>query len=93
MSGTTLTLDAKLDTRAAAPLRQALLELRGQDVTLDARDVTQIGALGLQVIRAAAKTWSADGKTLSVTNASIECEDQMTLLGFTSDTISQWEMQ
>ncbi|UWQ05790.1 STAS domain-containing protein [Aliiroseovarius crassostreae] len=91
MSDTTLLLAPKLDLRAAAPLKDAILELRGQDLTLDAVGVTHLGTLGLQVIRAAAKTWAADGKSLDLINASNECEDQMTLLGFSSKTICQWE--
>lgn len=91
MSGTNLTLDAKLDLRAADPLKENILTNRGQDLTLDAKEVTQLGALCLQVIRSAAKTWAQDGKTLTFSNASLECAEQLNLLGFNSETISKWE--
>lgn len=91
MSGTTLLLDPKLDLRSVAPLKTAILEIRGQNLTLDATEVTQMGALSLQVIRAAAKTWAADGQDLQFINASNECEDQINLLGFTSQSICKWE--
>ncbi len=91
MSGTQLMLDAKLDLRAAEPLKVSILSQRGQDLTLDATKVTQLGALCLQVIRSAAKTWAQDGKTLTFSNASLECAEQLNLLGFNSETLSKWE--
>lgn len=91
MSGTQLMLDAKLDLRAAESLKESILSQRGQDLTLDATEVTQLGALCLQVIRSAAKTWAQDGKTLTFSNASLECAEQLNLLGFNSETLSKWE--
>lgn len=91
MSDTNLTLDAKLDLRAASTLKEGILVNRGHDLNLDATDVTQMGALCLQVIRSAAKTWAQDGHTLTLTNPSIECAEQLHLLGFTSETICNWE--
>ncbi len=91
MNGTTLLLESKLDLRSVEALKSAILETRGHDLTLDAGQVTQIGALSVQVIRSAAKTWAGDDKTLQFINASNECEDQMNLLGFTSKTICKWE--
>lgn len=54
-------LDAVLDYRAAAPLRDAFLERRGAPVRVDASHVEQMGALCLQVLIAARRAWSHDG--------------------------------
>lgn len=65
MSGGTETveayaLDAVLDYRAVAPLRDALLERRGGPLEVDASRVEKMGALCLQVLVAARRAWSGD---------------------------------
>ncbi len=75
-----LTLDTNLDTLAAAPLRDALLERRGHDLLLDGSGVERIGGLCLQVLLAARDTWRADGRTLSVL-PSEELTRQLGVLG------------
>ncbi|MEJ1990762.1 MAG: STAS domain-containing protein [Maritimibacter sp.] len=91
MSSVRLQLEARLDLRAAEPLAQVLVEHRGNDLILDAREVTQIGALAVQVIRSAAKSWAEDNVKLSMENASTDLSDQLYLLGFKPETITQWE--
>lgn len=91
MSAVRLQLEPRLDLRAADPLAKVLVENRGNDLVLDAKEVTQIGALAVQVIRAAAKTWATDGVSLSMENASTDLADQLYLLGFKPETITQWE--
>jgi len=93
MSGPVFALEERLDLRAAAALATALLALRGSDLELDARAVRQIGALAVQVIRAAAQTWAADGHRLSFEGASIDLADQLALLGFTSEALTRWQAQ
>lgn len=51
----------------------------------------QIGALAVQVIRAAARSWAEDGHRLSFAGPSNEVVDQLALLGFTPDTLTRWE--
>ena len=75
-----LALDTNLDTLAAAPLRDALLERRGNNLLLDGSGVERIGGLCLQVLLAARGTWRADGKTLSVL-PSEELTRQLAILG------------
>ncbi|MBV7409863.1 STAS domain-containing protein [Maritimibacter sp. DP1N21-5] len=87
----TLLLPEKLDLRAAGPLRDLLLAETGGDLELDASRVTHLGALSLQVIRAAARTWGEAGHTLTLTGASTNLADQMSLLGFTTDSLTHWE--
>lgn len=63
-------LPAILDIQQAAPLRDRLLELKGQAVALDASSVERLGALCLQVILAARLSWARDGNDLSIVGAS-----------------------
>jgi chemotaxis protein CheX len=92
MSGPVFQLDDKLDLRAAGPLASALLDHRGADLALDASGVRQIGALSLQVIRAAARSWAQDGYSLTFKGPSTDLADQLVLLGFTPETLTQWEV-
>lgn len=56
-----LRLPAVMDMRAAGPLAQELLALRGQPIDLDASGVERLGGLGLQVLLSARLTWRRDG--------------------------------
>lgn len=78
----TVTLDRKLDFRAAAPLAQALRDAAGQVVALDATETVQIGAQSLQVILAAAKSAVAVGQKLTLVNVTAQLAGQLALLGF-----------
>lgn len=84
-------LEAKLDLRAAGALKDAILQNVGQDLSLDASEVNHIGALSLQVIRSAARTWAQSGQKLSFENASTDLADQLDLLGFTPANVVNWE--
>lgn len=92
MSGA-ITLPPKLDLRAAGPLRDEILSHAGQDLTLDAGAVTHLGALSLQVIRAAARSWAMAGRSLTIANVSTDLADQLALLGFSADNVTRWEAQ
>ena len=76
-----VTLDRKLDFRAATGLAEALLAARGQDVDLDAAATTQIGTQSLQIILAAAKSAARDQCSLRLINVSPPVADQLRLLG------------
>lgn len=91
MSAAVMALEPRLDLRATGPLVEALKARRGGDLALDAGSVTQIGALAVQAIRAAARSWAEDGHALSFENASSDLADQLGLLGFTPDTLTRWE--
>jgi chemotaxis protein CheX len=93
MSAATLELEDRLDLRAAGTLADSLLDHRGADLVLDAARVEQIGALAVQAIRAAARSWAQDGHALTFVNASNDLADQLALLGFRPDTLTQWEAQ
>ncbi len=93
MSEAVLMLDPRLDLKAAPGLGETLLAHQGKDLTLDAGHVSHIGAMGLQVLRAAARSWSEQGKRLSMINVSDDCADQLCLLGFSPDTVTRWEAE
>lgn len=78
----TLTLDRKLDFRAAPALVQALLAAQGQDLELDASATTQIGTQSLQIILAAAKSAVRDRRTLKLLHLPPAITAQLALLGF-----------
>ncbi len=91
MSDATLTLDPRLDFKAAAGLADCILSHQGKDLTLDAGHVSHMGAMGVQVLRAAARSWADSGHQLRLINASDDCADQLCLLGFTPKTVTEWE--
>lgn len=93
MSGPVITLEPRLDLQAVTPLVDVLRTRRGSDLALDAGDVTHIGALAVQALRSAARSWAADGHSLTLENATPELTEQLSLLGFTPETLTQWEVR
>lgn len=65
-----IALPSALDLAAAGPLTKSFIDRRGGDLEVDASAVDRFGALCLQVLISARKTWAADGKTLSFSNPS-----------------------
>lgn len=63
-------LSPVLDAAAAQALAPALLERRGGDLWLDGSQVDKIGALSLQVLLSAQKTWAHDAHAFSLADAS-----------------------
>ncbi|NIZ09902.1 STAS domain-containing protein [Pseudooceanicola sp. HF7] len=84
-----LVLQPKLDLPAAAPLAEELKARLEGDVVLDARDVTQIGALCLQVMLAAATSLKAAGHSLSLTNVNDRVVEQLAQMGFSPETVAE----
>jgi chemotaxis protein CheX len=76
-----LTLDAVLDLKAAAPLQAALLAWRGQPIELDAGQVQRLGGQCLQVLIAAQRSWADDGAPFSVARSSTAFDDALRLFG------------
>jgi anti-anti-sigma regulatory factor len=76
-----LRLPASLDLPAARPLAAALLERRGQPVTIDASAVGQVGAQCIQVLLSAKRTWEADGVPLSIVNCAPRMIEDLKLIG------------
>ncbi len=67
---TTLVAPAAIDRASVGALRDALVERRALDLTIDVGAVEKIGGLGVQVLLAAAAAWSVDGRELSIVNGS-----------------------
>ena len=76
-----LTLDAILDLRAATPLVDALKAKRGAPIDLDASQVERLGALCLQVLLSAKKTWDADDQPLTLSAPSETFLENLSTLG------------
>jgi chemotaxis protein CheX len=82
-----LRLPPKLDQKAAIALVEDLRARRGADLGLNAADTAHLGTLAVQAVLSAARTWAADGHRLSIFNVSDACVDQLSLLGFTPETL------
>ena len=76
-----LELDPVLDMNAAAPLKSALLERRGQPIEIDASKVQRLGGLCLQLLLAARRSWADDGQPLEIKPRSEAFTDAMRLFG------------
>ena len=81
----TLVLEPVLDLKAAAPLKAALLERRGQPLTIDASGVQRLGALCLQILLAAHHTWADEAQdsdtNLVITPRSEAFDESVRLFG------------
>ncbi|OCJ17648.1 chemotaxis protein CheX [Rhizobium sp. AC44/96] len=80
-TGKALSLAAALDLNEATALRDKLLGMRGNDVSIDASAVERVGALSAQVLMAAAKTWDQDKLAFTFTKVSDAFQKTMQLIG------------
>jgi chemotaxis protein CheX len=87
-SSTTVELAPMLDLRAAKPLADRLLALRGSSVKLDASRVEKLGAQCVQVMISATRTWEADGSDIEVVQASPAFLAAMRVMGLSNDNLS-----
>ena len=76
-----VTLPAVLDVQQAGPLRDQLLALRGQSVTIDGSAVERLGGLCLQVLISAQQTWARDGLSLVIDQVSESFVQQWAAFG------------
>jgi chemotaxis protein CheX len=82
-------LPARLDLSASTALASDLTGRLDADLTLDAAEVTQIGALCTQVIAAAAISLRENGHSLTLVNAPDRVVDQLGNLGFTPESLAE----
>lgn len=82
-----LVLVARLDLSAAKPLHAALLARRGGDLVLDAGGVTHLGALGLQLLLSAARSWRRAGHRLAILPRTPAFDDALRLFGVDLDDL------
>ena len=83
----TVALPARLDMNGAAALAETLRGMVDTDVALDAAATRHFGALGVQTIHAAAIAWAAAGRRVSLGGVCDAALDQLSLLGFTPETL------
>ena len=72
-----LALPPKLGMKAAIAPTDDLRARLGADLVLEAGKTRHIGALGVQVLRAAALTWAKSGHSLTLVEVSDGCLDQL----------------
>lgn len=84
-----LVLQQKLDLPAAAPLAEDLKARLTGDVVIDAGQVTQIGALCLQVLLSAATSLRSAGHSMSFTNVNDRVVEQLAQMGFSPETVAE----
>ncbi|HXQ46417.1 MAG TPA: STAS domain-containing protein [Caulobacteraceae bacterium] len=70
-----------LDLTEARPLAEALAAVRGRPLQVNAFAVERLGALCLQVLVAARRTWAADGAPFAIVGASPAFAEQSARLG------------
>ena len=83
-----IVLAPKLDGSATSSLHEALLEMHGRDVILKGHAVRHLGAMALQVLIAARKTWLDDGASLRVDAPSEALLAGLARLGTSIDAIT-----
>jgi chemotaxis protein CheX len=78
---TQIALAAVLDLTEARPLADALAALRGRPLQINAIGVDRLGALCLQVLIAARRSWAADGAAFAIVGISPAFAEQSARLG------------
>lgn len=78
---TTLALGPRLDLLHAGHACAEIRACEGRDLVLDAGHVTHLGALGLQILIAAARSWRAAGLSLTIAPRSAAFDDALVLFG------------
>ncbi len=89
----TVSLAAVLDLNEASALRGKLMGLRGGNVAIDASGVERIGALCIQVIMAAAKTWDEDKLSFTFSKVSDAFQKTMEMIGIDIDHLLAKEIR
>ena len=79
---------SRLDSGAADALHQALSLGEGQDIELDASNVTMLGGLCLELLLCARQVWKASGKTITVEEYSDAFSEHLARFGITPRDLS-----
>jgi chemotaxis protein CheX len=80
-----LNLGKVLDLNEATALHTKLLSMRGHDIIIDAAHVEKAGALCVQVLMSAAKSWEEDRHAFHVSNMSNALAKTLQLIGVKYD--------
>lgn len=84
----TVVLPAKIDLSVAT---QVISDLRQTDgsIEIDAKDVTQLGALGLQALVAGSRAAHARGHAFQIINCSEKMHEHMEIMGVTQAQLEE----
>jgi chemotaxis protein CheX len=80
-----LSLEKVLDLNEASALHGKLMALRGSNVAVDGSVVEKAGALSIQVLMSAAKTWEEDKLSFTFSKMSDALSKTMQLIGVNND--------
>ncbi len=83
-----LVLPAKLDLAVAMKLVSDLRAMDG-DMTIDASNVTHLGALSLQALIAASRHAKTSGHSFEIRNIHEKALDQMRVMGITPEQLME----
>lgn len=78
-----IALPARLDYAACEPLAEALDSARGGAVRISARDVTQVGAMPVELLLRARMGWQAEGHGFELGETSAAFDAGIATLGLT----------
>lgn len=82
-------LASKLDLATVSDLAATLRARTEPETVIDMMAVTHLGALGLQVLLAAAKTANAERREIKIVNTSDRVLNQMRVMGMTPEAIAK----
>jgi len=80
-----LSLGKVLDLNEASALHTKLMALRGSNLAIDASSVERVGALCIQVLMSAAKSWEEDKHSFRFSKVSDALTKTMQLVGVNYD--------
>lgn len=80
-----LALEKVLDLNEATALHGKLMALRGSDLSVDASSVERAGALCVQVLMSAAKSWEEEKHSFTFSKLSDALAKTMQLIGVNYD--------
>jgi len=81
-------LQGRLDFGAAPELKAEIIGQIGNDLDVDASNVSHMGTLCLQILIAASNDWAKSGQKFNLISPSDTCLTQLSLHGFSPDTLS-----
>ena len=83
-----LALQERLDFNAVSSLKAEIEGHSGTNLEINASSVTHMGTLCLQVLIAASQDWARSGHRFLLTQPSEICATQLSLHGFSPDTLT-----
>lgn len=82
-----LKLPEILDLNAASRLHEQVLAHRGENIDVDASEVSRVGAQCVQVLLSAAQTWRSDHQSFVIAQASDAFIKTLQLLGISDEAL------